>query len=71
VLIRIARAVRLTLLGSEIQALNPGEIYEVAPSVGRVLVTDGWAMEVCRERRVLWDDVASAGDAASGNASRS
>lgn len=45
VLIQIARAVRLTLLDSEVQALKPGEIYEVAPAVGCVLVADGWATE--------------------------
>jgi hypothetical protein len=45
VLIQIARAVRLTLLDSEVQALKPGEIYEVAPAIGRMLVADGWATE--------------------------
>jgi hypothetical protein len=45
-MIQIARPARLTLLDSEVQTLKPGEIYEVAPAVGRVLVADGWAYEV-------------------------
>jgi hypothetical protein len=56
VLIRIARAARLTLLNSEIQTLKPGEIYEVAPAVGRVLIGDGWAAEVVADRREPWDE---------------
>jgi hypothetical protein len=49
--IQIARAVRLTLLDSEVQTLKPGEIYEVSPAVGRVLVGDGWASEITADRR--------------------
>ncbi|MQA31938.1 MAG: hypothetical protein GEU82_19240 [Luteitalea sp.] len=61
-LIEIARAVRLTLLGSHLQALNPGEIYDVAPAIGRVLVSDGWAIELAAERREVWNDIDRADD---------
>lgn len=61
-LIEIARAVRLTLQGNELKALNPGEIYEVAPAVGAVLVGDGWAMALAAERRELWNDIDLAHD---------
>ncbi|MBI4266224.1 MAG: hypothetical protein HY657_17760 [Acidobacteria bacterium] len=53
---------RLTLLDSEVQALKPGEIYEVAPAVGRVLVADGWACEVIAERSQRSDELACADD---------
>ena len=42
----MGRDVRLTLLDSEVQTLKAGEIYEMSPAVGRVLVSDGWACEV-------------------------
>ena len=42
-LIRIERPVRVTLLDAEVQALKAGEIYDVSPVIGRVLVSDGWA----------------------------
>ena len=45
----MGRDVRLTLLDSEVQSLKAGEIYEVAPAIGRVLVSDGWACEVARQ----------------------
>jgi hypothetical protein len=54
--IEILRPVRLTVWGSELQRLKPGEIYDVAPAIGRVLVGDGWAMELATEIRELWDD---------------
>ena len=54
VLIQISRAVRLTLSGSELKALHSGEIYEVPPAIGRVLISDGWAFEVVSERRGIW-----------------
>jgi hypothetical protein len=57
--IEIMRRVRLTVLGSDLQLLNPGEIYDVAPAVGRVLVGEGWAMELATERRQLWVDTAN------------
>lgn len=47
----MGRDVRLTLMDSEVQALKTGEIYEVAPAIGRVLVSDGWACEVARQER--------------------
>jgi hypothetical protein len=62
VLIQIARAVRLTLLDSEVQTLKPGEIYDVAPAIGGVLVGDGWATEVATERQGPGDEIASAND---------
>lgn len=45
----MGRDVRLTLLDSEVQTLKAGEIYEVSPAIGRVLVSDGWACEVARQ----------------------
>jgi hypothetical protein len=45
VLIRIARKVRVTLSDMELQFLHPGEFYDVPPAVGRVLVSEGWAVE--------------------------
>jgi hypothetical protein len=62
VFIKIARAVKVTLLGSEVQALNPGEIYDVAPAIGQVLVSDGWAIEMVVARRDLWSAVDTAHD---------
>ena len=70
-LIRIARAARLTLLNSEIQALKPGEIYEVAPAVGRVLIGDGWAAEVVEDRRAVGEDADRANDEPAGDLSGS
>ena len=52
--IQIARMVRLTLWGTELQTLRPGEYYDVSPAIGRVLVSDGWATEVVTETRELW-----------------
>ena len=54
--IEILRPVRLTVWGNEIQAFLPGEIYDLAPAIGRVLVGDGWAMPLTTERRELWSD---------------
>jgi hypothetical protein len=51
VLIRIARTVRVALSGEELQTLNSGELYEVMPAVGLVLVADGWAVEAVNQRR--------------------
>jgi hypothetical protein len=62
VLIQIARAVTLTLHDTTLQALQPGEIYEVAPAIGHVLVTDGWAREVIAQSTVRWHDAVSADD---------
>jgi hypothetical protein len=56
VLIRIARLVRVTLSETELQTLRPGEFYDVPPSVGRVLVSEGWAIET---NGVTCDDWAS------------
>lgn len=70
-LIEIARAVKVTLLGSEIQTLRIGEIYDVAPAIGRVLVSEGWATEMFRERRDLWTGIAAASDDDAGDASGS
>jgi hypothetical protein len=52
--IQIARMVRLTLWGTELQTLRPGEYYDVSPAIGRVLVSDGWATEVVTESHELW-----------------
>jgi hypothetical protein len=71
VLIEIARSVTLTLLGTAVQALKHGEIYEVAPSIGRVLVGDGWAVEVITERRVIPERVVKPNDPPSGDTSGS
>ena len=71
VLIEIARSVTLTLLGTAVQALKHGEIYDVAPSIGRVLVGDGWAVEVISERRVMPDRVVKPNDPPSGDTSGS
>jgi hypothetical protein len=49
VLIRIARLVRVTLSETELQTLRPGEFYDVPPAVGRVLVSEGWAVDAARE----------------------
>jgi hypothetical protein len=46
VLIQIARAVKLGIFDTEVQSLKVGEIYRVAPGVGTVLVSEGWAREV-------------------------
>jgi hypothetical protein len=58
--IEILHPVRLTVWGSEIQAFLPGEIYDLAPAIGRVLVGDGWAMQLTTERRELWSDAEEA-----------
>jgi len=71
VLIQIARAVTLTLHDTALQALRPGEVYEVAPSIGRVLVTDGWAREVIAQSSVQWHDAESANDGPDGDTSSS
>lgn len=57
--IQIVKPVRLTVWGSELKALKTGEIYDVAPAIGRVLVGDGWAMELTADVRRLWDDAQS------------
>jgi hypothetical protein len=36
---------RVTLSETELQTLRPGEYYDVPPAVGRVLVSEGWAVE--------------------------
>jgi hypothetical protein len=46
VLIRIARAVKLGIFNTEVQSLKIGEIYRVAPGIGTVLVSEGWAREI-------------------------
>ena len=70
-LIEIARSVTLSLLGTAVQALKHGEIYDVAPSIGRVLVGDGWAVEVIKERRAVPDRVVKPNDPPSGDMSGS
>ena len=47
-LIQIERPVRVTLLDTEVQALKTGDIYDVSPVIGQVLVSDGWARELNR-----------------------
>lgn len=44
-LIQIARLLRVTLFEKELQTLRPGEFYDVPPAVGRVLVSEGWAVQ--------------------------
>lgn len=61
-LIQIARAVTLTLQDAEVQVLQPGEIYDVAPAIGGVLVTDGWAREVMAQSTLGWPDEGLAHD---------
>jgi hypothetical protein len=46
VLIQIERPVRVTLCDAEVKMLKTGEIYQVSPVIGRVLVADGWARAV-------------------------
>jgi hypothetical protein len=60
-LIQISRTVRLTLQDAELQALTIGEIYDVAPAIGQVLVNDGWAREVIAQSTLAWagSDVAN------------
>jgi hypothetical protein len=62
VLIQIARAASLTLQNAELQALKVGEIYDVAPAIGQVLVTDGWAREVIAGATADWRDESIAHD---------
>ena len=59
---QIARAVRLTHENAEVQALQAGEIYDVSPAIGRVLVTDGWAREIIAQASVSWADLSVADD---------
>jgi hypothetical protein len=59
--IAIVRPVRLTVWGSDILALERGEIYDVAPAVGRVLVAEGWAIELNPDSRGTWIDTAADG----------
>jgi hypothetical protein len=54
VLIRIARFVRVTLSEAELQTLRPGEFYDVPPAVGRVLVSEGWAVDAASEAHDDW-----------------
>ena len=54
VLIRIARLVRVTLSETDLQTLRPGEFYDVPPAVGRVLVSEGWAVEAALEAHDAW-----------------
>lgn len=61
--IEIARTVRFTLWGVELQTLHPGEIFEVPPSVGRVLISEGYALETVTHTRLVWDRDAAKRDA--------
>ena len=45
-LIQIERPVRVTLCDAEVKMLKAGEIYQVSPVIGRVLVADGWARAI-------------------------
>jgi hypothetical protein len=54
VLIRIARLVRVTLSDAELQTLRPGELYDVPPAVGRVMVSEGWAVDAAGEAHHDW-----------------
>jgi hypothetical protein len=54
VLIRIARLVRVTLSDAELQTLRPGEFFDVPPAVGRVLVSEGWAVDATSEVHDEW-----------------
>jgi hypothetical protein len=45
VLIQISRKIRVTLSDTELQTLHEGEYFEVAASIGRVLVSEGYAVE--------------------------
>ena len=45
-LIQIARPLRLGIFDTEVQTFRVGEIYRVAPAIGTVLVSEGWAREV-------------------------
>jgi hypothetical protein len=60
--IQFARMVRLTLWGTELQTLRPGEYYDVSPVIGRVLVGDGWANEVTTETHELWSQDSRPGE---------
>ena len=53
-LIRIARLVRVTLSETDLQTLRPGEFYDVPPAVGRVLVSEGWAVDAAGEAHDTW-----------------
>ena len=54
VLIRIARLVRVTLSETDLQMLRPGEFYDVPPAVGRVLVSEGWAVDAASDAHDEW-----------------
>jgi hypothetical protein len=56
VLIQISRMVRVTLSETELQTLRPGEFYDVPPAVGRVLVSEGWAVEPGDDAQDGWND---------------
>jgi hypothetical protein len=71
VLIQIARAARLGVFGTEVQALKVGQIYEVAPAIGLVLVGEGWAQEVAARACADAGPPSSAHDEAYGRAPKS
>jgi hypothetical protein len=64
VLIRIARAVRVTLSDTELQMLRPGEFYDVPPAVGLVLISEGWAESPSADAAEEWPDRETATDRA-------
>ena len=47
--------VRVTLSETELQMLRPGEFYDVPPAVGRVLVSEGWAIEPAADTQDAWN----------------
>ena len=59
-LIQIARAVKLGIFNTEVQSLKIGEIYRVAPGIGTVLVSEGWAREIERGSTSRESDLESA-----------
>jgi hypothetical protein len=58
VLIQIARLVRVTLSETELQTLRPGEFYDVPAAVGRVLISEGWAVQPERDTLDEWSSPA-------------
>ena len=46
VIIEITRAVRVGIFDAEVQSLKTGEIYRVAPAIGMVLISEGWARPI-------------------------
>lgn len=56
VLIQISRMVRVTLSETELQTLRPGEFYDVPPAVGRVLVSEGWAVQPEGDAQDAWNE---------------